>query len=46
MKGSFDILFKELLTTVNAEVLLQMMLIFEGFATLCAFEFAVTSPFV
>lgn len=33
-------------TTVYAEVLLQMVLVFEGFPTLGAFELAVSSPFV
>lgn len=34
------------LTTVNPQVLLQMVLVFEGLATLCTFELAVASPLV
>lgn len=34
------------LTTMDTEVLLQMMLVLEGFLTLCAFELAVASNFI
>lgn len=33
-------------TTVNPQVFLQMVLVFEGLATFCAFELAVASPLV
>lgn len=35
-----------LLTTVDPEVLLQMVFVFEGLATLCAFELAVAGCLV
>lgn len=33
-------------TTVDSQVLLQMVLVFEGLATFCAFELAVASSLV
>lgn len=38
--------FIPLLTAVDPEVFLQMVLVFEGLATLCAFELAVASRLV